>query len=429
MTYSETIAYLYSQLPVFHRIGASAYKEGLGNIEQLCTLLNNPHLQFPTIHVAGTNGKGSSSHTLAAILQTAGYKVGLYTSPHLKDFTERIRINGAQMPDNEVVAFVAKYKTDIENIQPSFFEVTVAMAFDHFAQQKVDIAVIEVGMGGRLDSTNIISPLVALITNIGYDHMAFLGDTLPKIASEKAGIIKRHTPVVVSEYQPEIAQVFIDKATEQGAPLYFAKDYYLACLTTNGIQITEAGKEANTSLAGNYIPELKGHYQQKNIAGVLQTITILKQKGWAISPENVREGIANTIKLTGLKGRWQIIEQSPLLVCDVAHNEAGVREVVAQIEATPHQNLHLILAFSNDKDLQAILPLYPQNAMFYFCQYEAVRSMQAVDLQSFAKKIGIQGTTHTNVNEAIQYCQTRANANDLIVVSGSIFLVAEVAGL
>ena len=427
MTYAETIAYLYQQLPVFQRIGAAAYKPGLKNIAALCALLGNPHEQYPTLHIAGTNGKGSSSHTLAAILQSAGYRVGLYTSPHLKDFSERIRVNGQPITPEAVVAFVAAHKTAIETLQPSFFEITVAMSFAYFAEQKVDIAVIEVGMGGRLDSTNIITPLVSLITNIGYDHQAFLGDTLPAIAGEKAGIIKSSVPVVISEYQTETAPVFIEKAQQMQAPIHFAQDYFEVQWVGDALQYQNLQKADETPQ--KVIPQLKGLYQQKNLGGVLTVISLLQTRGFPTLPAHIQAGIEHVINLTGLKGRWQILQQNPTVVCDTGHNEAGIQAIVAQIRATPHEKLFLILGFSADKDLAKILPLYPSEAIFYFCSYDAPRSMEVRELQRFAQNLGIEGQTYTNVNEALAACLQIAAPQDLVLIGGSTFLVAEVANL
>ncbi len=430
MTYTETIAYLYSQLPVFHRIGAAAYKPGLGNINALCALLGNPQTKFPTIHIAGTNGKGSSSHTIAAVLQVAGYKTGLYTSPHLKDFSERIRINGVPIAENAVIEFVAKYQTDIETIKPSFFEVTVALAFCYFAEAEVDIAVIEVGMGGRLDSTNVITPLVSLITNISYDHQAFLGNTLPEIATEKAGIIKPNVPIVISEYQPETAATFIETARLAQAPIYFAQDYFKVEWVGSSLQyMKKEVEEVKEEHIQSVVPQLKGLYQLKNIAGVLKVLDLLEQQGLHILPAHVREGIENVTTLTGLKGRWQILQTLPTVVCDTGHNEAGVREVVAQIEATEYNKLYLILGFSADKDLSKILPLYPTQASFHFCAYQAMRSMQVADLVAVAQTLDIIGEAHLDVNEALAYCLSKATSRDLIVIGGSTFVVAEIKKL
>lgn len=422
MTYSETLEYLYSQLPVFHRVGAPAYKAGLDNIIALMDVLDNPQTTYPCLHIAGTNGKGSSSHFLASILQCAGYKVGLYTSPHLKDFSERIRVNGVPVAEGFVVDFVEKYKTNIAQIQPSFFEITVAMAFQYFAEQKVDIAVIEVGMGGRLDSTNIITPILSLITNIGFDHQAFLGNTLPAIASEKAGIIKDHVPVVISEYNPETAHVFIEKAQEMQAPIYFAEDYIKVAYRAGKMFIDE----------NEVVPELKGGYQRKNIAGVLMATTLLSQQGWQIKPSDIKYGIENVVKLTGLKGRWQTLQESPRVVCDVAHNEAGMAELLAHIQTLAYAQLHLIMGFSADKDLDKILSkviAIPQKPLYHFCAYNAPRSMKVADLQAWAGKYGITSTAHADVNEALRYTLSVAQKDDLILICGSVFVVAEVEGL
>lgn len=427
MTYTETVAYLYEQLPVFQRIGGAAYKPGFKNIEALCALLGNPHTKFPCLHVAGTNGKGSSSHSLAAILQTAGYKTGLYTSPHLKDFSERIRINGLPITQEAVIAFVTTHQASIEAINPSFFEITVAMAFDYFAQQKVDIAVIEVGMGGRLDSTNIITPLVSLITNIGYDHQAFLGNTLPEIAGEKAGIIKPQVPIVISEYDAETAPVFINKANSVNAPLYFAQDAFQ--VTLKGQTIEYQNNKITPSTPYSLVPQLKGHYQQKNIGGVLAVISILQKQGWNIATEHIQEGLENVVTYTGLKGRWQIIQTLPTVVCDTGHNEAGVREVVAQIKTTQYDTLYLILGFSADKDLHKMLPLYPSQASFQFCAYKAMRSMSVGELLETASTLGIAGKAHSDVNAALKHCLAIATPQDLIVIGGSTFVVAEVENL
>jgi dihydrofolate synthase / folylpolyglutamate synthase len=427
MTYPETLEYLYSQLPVFHRVGAPAYKAGLDNIIALCTHLENPQSHYPCLHIAGTNGKGSSSHFLAAILQSAGYKVGLYTSPHLKDFSERIRVNGAPVAQDFVVDFVGKYKDLMTAIEPSFFEITVAMAFDYFAQEKVDIAVIEVGMGGRLDSTNIITPLVSLITNIGFDHQFFLGDTLPKIATEKAGIIKPHVPVVISEYHPETADVFIEKAQISQSEIYFAQDIAQVTFENGLIQYAVAGA-GKAEVAS----ELKGAYQQKNIAGVLTTIYLLQQQGWQITPAHIQRGLEQVVTLTGLKGRWQILQQAPLIVCDVAHNEAGIVELLAHVATLEYAQLHLLMGFSADKDLAKIfekLTALPTLPAFHFCPYNAPRSMQVADLVQTAGKYGITGTAHADVNSALTYTKARAGKDDMILVCGSIFVIAEIAEL
>src|SRR5260221_1618398 len=349
-SYQQAIDYLYTSLPVFQRVGASAYKPDLSNTLALCEALDNPHLKFRSIHVAGTNGKGSSSHMLAAILQTAGYKTGLYTSPHLKEFTERIKINGAEISKEFVVDFVNRMKPVLEKIQPSFFEATVAMAFDYFVQEKVDIAVIEVGLGGRLDSTNVITPEVSLITNISWDHANLLGDTLQKIAAEKAGIIKSNIPVVVSEHQPEVSTVFIEKASNEKNPITFASDdFQVSNLGDGNFEVKFNAKKETYQL------QLKGDYQEMNLAGVLATVTELEKKGFIITQQNIYEGLQHTIDLTQLKGRWQKLGESPLIICDTAHNEAGIREVLKQISKQKFESLHIVWGMVNDKDPERVL--------------------------------------------------------------------------
>jgi dihydrofolate synthase / folylpolyglutamate synthase len=425
MNYSQTLDYLYQRLPMFQRVGASAYRPGLENILNLCAFLGNPEQKFPTLHIAGTNGKGSTSHTLAAILQTAGYRVGLYTSPHLKSFTERIKINGIDIPENQVVSFVERIQPKIDELAPSFFEITVAMAFDYFAQAQVDIAVIEVGMGGRLDSTNIIQPLVSVITNISFDHQEFLGDTLPLIAGEKAGIIKANTPVVISEFHPETAPVFRQKAQDLRADIYFPQTEYSIQYSDKGGFLLDILK-ANELIFRQINPSLKGSYQLKNLVGILKTIELLQAQGWRIEKSHIQIGIEQASELTGLKGRWQIIDNQPLTVCDTAHNEGGIREVVAQIAHTPHQKLHLILGFTKEKDLTKILPLYPQNAYFYFSEFKLPRTLSAQDLQKKAQSLGIEGNCFENVNIALHAARAQAQPEDMILVGGSTFLVAEV---
>jgi dihydrofolate synthase/folylpolyglutamate synthase len=430
MTYRETLDYLYQSLPMFHRIGAAALKPDLTNTIALCQQLDNPQQRFRTIHVAGTNGKGSTSHMLAAILQSAGYKVGLYTSPHLKSFTERIRINGEEIDQETVVRFVEQNKDFLERLQPSFFEMTVGMAFDYFAQQKVDIAVIEVGLGGRLDSTNIITPELSVITNIGYDHQAILGYTLPQIAYEKAGIIKPHVPVVVSERQSEVESVFLEKAAQENTTLYFASDRYQ--IHSQGISI---GKlivnvvEDNKLLYASLHSELTGGYQIRNLAGVLQAVEILEKKGYRIGEVAIRKGIEQVCTLTGLKGRWQTLSTQPLVVCDTGHNEDGIRAVMAQIQSVNYHRLHMVLGVVSDKDLSKILPLFPTNAHYYFCQPHIPRALPAHLLQEEAAKYGLKGELILEVNQAIAQAKSQANPNDLIFIGGSTFVVAEIAEL
>jgi len=419
--YSATLRYLYDNLPVFQRVGASAYKPDLTNTFKLCEALGNPQHKFKSVHIAGTNGKGSSSHMIAAILQSAGYKTGLYTSPHLKEFTERIRINGEEIDQSFVVGFVKRIKPSIEEIKPSFFEITVAMAFDYFAQQQVDVAVIEVGLGGRLDSTNVITPLVSLITNISYDHKDLLGDTLSKIAFEKAGIIKPHIPVVISEYQSEVIDVFKRKVEEEQALLEVASQRFVF----DGYHAFDNG----TIRLPDLNPQLKGNYQKKNIPGVLLTIEKLKTMGFLISDDHIQKGISQVTTLTGLKGRWQKLNDKPLMICDTGHNEAGISEIVTQIKTLSFKQLHMIIGMVKDKDITGVLHLLPKEAHYYFCQANIPRGMNAADLLEKAKVMGLKGEVVANVNDAIAQAKSVAGKEDLIFIGGSTFVVAEIEGL
>ncbi|HAS39244.1 MAG TPA: dihydrofolate synthase [Microscillaceae bacterium] len=432
-SYRETLDYLYSRLPMFQKVGSAAFKYDLSNIAQFCDLLGNPQDQYPSIHIAGTNGKGSSSHMLAAILQAAGYKVGLYTSPHLKSFTERIKVNGQEIAKAQVVKFVQANQARIESKLPSFFEITVAMAFQHFAQEKVDIAVIEVGLGGRLDATNIITPEVGLITNISYDHQQFLGDTLELIAGEKAGIMKPNIPIVIGERQPETTAVFEQKSQEVQASLFFAQDDYAAQwvdVARGTIQINHQQK----ALLPPFEMSLKGGYQEKNVAGVLKVIELLQQKEsakipWDIRKEHIVEGLKDAANLTQLKGRWQILQQSPFTVCDTAHNEAGLSQVIAQLKHLTYQQLHIVLGTVNDKKLDKILPLFPSEATYYFCAPKIPRALTADKLQAQASQYNLRGEVFASVNQAYQQAQTQASAEDVVFVGGSTFVVAEIEGL
>lgn len=424
MDYSQTIDYLYTRLPMFQRIGIAAYKANLDNTIALMEHLGNPENKFKSIHVAGTNGKGSSSHMLAAIFQKAGYNVGLYTSPHLKDFRERIKINGNLIPEEEIINFVKNHKDAFEKIEPSFFEWTVALAFNYFANEKVDIAIVEVGLGGQLDSTNVITPEACLITNIGWDHMNLLGDTLEKIAGEKAGIIKNSIPVVVSEKQPDIAHVFINKAKELGAPLYFASDEVDVKLLnrTNNYQelnVTYLNKTFHLNL------DLSGTYQQSNIKGVLSVINLMIEKGWKISDENISNALQQVKQLTGLMGRWQVLSESPLTICDTGHNKEGILQVLENIELTPHQHLHFVLGMVNDKDISSVLSLLPNNATYYFCKPSIPRGLEAEELKNQAINYKLNGNVYSSVFEAINAAKKVAQSNDLVFVGGSTFVVAE----
>lgn len=415
---------------MFHRLGKKAYKADLHNTLALCNHLQNPQNHFKAIHIAGTNGKGSTSHMLAAILQSAGYKTGLYTSPHLKSFTERIRINGQEITQEAVVRFVEKHKEFIEQLQPSFFEMTVGMAFDEFASQQVDIAVVEVGLGGRLDSTNIITPQVSVITNISWDHQDILGDTLPQIASEKAGIIKPGIPVVISEYQPEVAAVFKEKAFSQQAPLYFASETFTVELkeyTSEGIMV-DIWKDKSLYLP-HLLSQLAGEYQLKNLAGVLQTVEVLSTQGYDIAEEHIRKGIGQVSTLTGLKGRWQILGRNPVIICDTGHNEAGIRQVMGHISKLSYKHLHIVLGVVNDKDLGHVLPLLPKNAHYYFCQAQIPRALPATALQAQAVDFGLQGVIIPSVAEAVKRARSQASPDDLLFIGGSTFVVAEIEEL
>jgi dihydrofolate synthase / folylpolyglutamate synthase len=424
LSYQEVLDYLYKNLPMYQRIGVVAYKADLDNTIALCDTLGNPQNKFRSIHVAGTNGKGSSSHMLAAILQSAGYKTGLYTSPHLKEFTERIKIDGQEIDQKFVVDFVNTIKPAIEKIKPSFFEITVAMAFEYFAQRKVDVAVIEVGLGGRLDSTNVITPLVSLITNISWDHKEILGDTLPKIAYEKAGIIKKNIPVVVSERQDEVDFVFQKKAKETNSPLIFASDELKIADYGNGELIAHS-----SGIDSTYHLDLKGSYQRKNLAGVLTTVNVLKDRGLSIPDNAISSGLESTVSLTGLKGRWQKLNDKPFIVCDTGHNEAGVQEVLSQIGKQKFDKLHIVWGMVNDKDITAILKMLPRHTAYYFCQAKIPRAMPAQELMTKASEFGLQGLVVGDVNEAIMKAKRSCTENDMIFIGGSTFVVAEIDNL
>ncbi len=404
MNYEQTLAYLFSQLPMYQRVGKAAYKADLSNTHLLCKLLGNPEDKFRSIHVAGTNGKGSTCHMLASILQEAGFRVGLYTSPHLKDFRERIKINGEMISEIDVISFVNEYSAKFEKINLSFFEWTVGLAFDYFSNQKVDVALIETGLGGRLDSTNVITPEVSIITNIGIDHTQFLGDTIEKIAIEKAGIIKVGIPVVIGETQEETKSIYEDKAKAVGSDIYFAKQ--------------------NTGQ--KYLTDLKGIYQRKNIATCLEALKILNSKGWNISKENIKKGLLSIQKNTGLKGRWQILNKKPLTICDTGHNEAGMKEILNQISDTKYKDLHIVFGVVNDKSIENILILMPKSARYYFCEANIPRALDENKLRDQALKYGLQGESYSTVKNALLSANENASTNDLIFIGGSTFVVAEV---
>ena len=432
MNYRETLDYLYSRLPMFSKLGVSAIKTDLTNTVELCRRLGNPQTKIRTLHVAGTNGKGSVSHMLAAILQTAGYKTGLYTSPHLRDFRERIRINGEMISQEEVVQFVESQRNSIEEIEPSFFEVTVAMAFNHFAEQKVDIAVIEVGLGGRLDSTNIITPLLSVITNIGYDHTNILGNTLPEIASEKAGIIKPAVPVVIGERQEETEKTFLLKAKECSAEIVFASDEWkveeLSKSTDQGdseiINIAILRKDETNKLELSL--DLTGSYQLKNIKTVFSAVQVLRHQAFKISNAQLKEALKQVKHLTGLMGRWHTINRQPLIICDTGHNEHGIKEVLENIRSTAYKNLHMVIGMVKDKDITKVLSLLPAQAEYYFCSPTIERAKPAPELAEEAKLFGLQGKCYSSVADALAAAKLNAEKEDLIFVGGSTFVVAEI---
>lgn len=411
---------------MFHRIGAQAYKPSLDNTFALSEALGNPHLQFKSIHIAGTNGKGSSSHLLASILQSSGYKTGLYTSPHLKDFRERIKISGEMISEEAVCKFVNDNVDIIEKIKPSFFELCVVMAFQYFAIEKVDIAVIEVGMGGRLDSTNIIHPELCLITNISFDHTQFLGNTLPLIAREKAGIIKNNTPVIISQTQDECKYVFEEIAKDRNASILFADQHYKISrkdLTNDGNAAFEVQSDKKVD---TYICSLPGTYQEKNLAGVLASVVLLKEKEYNISDESLKLGIELVKAQTGLRGRWDCINQHPLAFADTGHNEDGIKEVLKQVSLQKFEKLHWVWGMVNDKDPKAVFPLLPTDAEYYFCKPNIPRGLDAEECRKLAKSFNLKGSSYLNVQDAYRNALAKAGENDLIIVGGSTFVVAEV---
>jgi dihydrofolate synthase / folylpolyglutamate synthase len=427
MTYQQTIDYLYAQLPMFSRIGSAAYKEDLHNTIALCDSIDNPQRSFKTIHIAGTNGKGSTSHMLAAILQSAGYKTGLYTSPHIKDFRERIRVNGEMIKEEAVVEFVARTKAASDEINPSFFELTVAMAFDYFAAEQCDIAVIETGLGGLLDSTNIITPILSIITNIGYDHQHILGNTLQEIAAQKAGIIKENVPVVIGETLPETRQIFIDTANKKNAELFFAEEMYV----TESLNFEESilvctVNEIMTCKNRLFRLGLTGLYQAKNICTVLESVEQLKNIGLNISEIALHNGLLHVKEMTGLRGRWDVLQQNPAIITDVAHNKDGIAQVLQQLQFSyRNSNVHFVLGFVKDKDVAEVLTLFPKNAFYYFTNAHIPRALPVVELSEKAVLVGLVGKNFDNVNDAIADAKANANATDVIIICGSFFVIAE----
>lgn len=403
MNYQETLSWMFNRLPMFQTQGKNALNNKLDNILTFTSALGNPQTKFKSLHIAGTNGKGSSSSMLASILQEAGYKVGLYTSPHLKDFRERIKIDGKEIPEDYVVNFISENKSFLEKHSLSFFEMTVGMAFSYFAEEKVDIAVIEVGLGGRFDSTNIITPEVSLITNISKDHTDILGDTLPKIAFEKAGIIKQNVPVVISEYQEETAPVFTARAKEIKAPIIFA-NHIETSLTT----------------------DLQGAYQEKNIKGVIAVTELLIHQGWDITPENIAQGLLHVVHNTNLKGRWQTLGSYPTIVCDTGHNVGGLTYVMEQLKKQTYTHLHIVVGFVKEKDVNSVLELFPKEATYYFCSPAIARGLNVDTLKEIATTKGLQGERYSSVAEALNAAKAQALPTDFIFVGGSTFVVAEV---
>jgi dihydrofolate synthase / folylpolyglutamate synthase len=430
LDYSATLEFLFSRLPMFQRIGPAAYKDNLDNTVLLDDFYGNPHRKFKTIHVAGTNGKGSVSHMLAAVLQASGYKTGLYTSPHLKDFRERIRINGEMISAEEVANWVEEFRINNElwNIEPSFFELTVAMAFDYFANKEVDVAIIEVGLGGRLDSTNIITPEISIITNIGLDHTTLLGDLLEKIALEKAGIIKAGIPVVIGTSQIETKKVFEEVAALKLAPLFFADQEYTidyGMTDLEGNQLLSVNKNGNRFFTRLKL-DLKGRYQQLNLPAVLKTVELLRDMGWEITDGDLLRGLANARKMTGIMGRWQVLGYNPLLVCDTAHNAEGMKEVVQQIAQTPFEKLHFVLGLVKDKSPEKVLGLLPADAEYYFVKADIPRALDEKELARIASEFGLAGSTYSSVMKAFDVARSQAKKNDMVFVGGSTFVVAEI---
>lgn len=427
MDYNQVIQFLYTQYPAFERQGGLAYKPGLENVLGISAACNNPHLKFKTIHIAGTNGKGSSASMLSAILQKAGYKVGLYTSPHIHSFTERIRINGIEMPRSEVVDFVTKNTSIFDTFKPSFFEITTILAFHWFAKQEVDIAIIETGMGGRLDATNIIQPEVCLITNVSLDHTQFLGSTIEEIAIEKAGIIKQNTPIVLSEFQSEINTIYTSQAAQLQAPLIEASCEYTIESTAHNERAFELNiiKDATQEVHALRL-DLGGEYQIKNCLGVLSVIDVLNSKGWNVAPESIVDGLAHVQGLSGFKGRWQKIQNNPLIILDAAHNEAGMNLSMQQLIRL-NKKTHIVIGMVKDKDVSTVLSFLPKDANYYFCQSSNPRAMTARELQELAIKHGLQGLAIMDVNEALAQAKKESHTDDVIWVGGSLYVLGELA--
>lgn len=428
MTYEETLQYLYAQLPMFSRVGAAAYKKDIHNTVALCDALGNPQQHFKSIHIAGTNGKGSTSHMLAAIFQQQGYKTGLYTSPHIKDFGERIRINGQMIDPDFVVNFTEKTKELFRSIKPSFFELTVAMAFAYFAEQKVDIAIIETGLGGRLDSTNVLQPILSVITNIGMDHTNLLGNTIAAIATEKAGIIKKNTPVVIGETTPETKSIFSHTAATNSATIYYSEELFEVKLVDHSHQLLECIIAEHASQETiKIISDLTGEYQLKNIRTVITALSVLKNMGWDISTHNICQALSNIQKMTGIAGRWQILSNQPKIILDVAHNKDGINMIVEQLHQEYRDaQIHFVLGFVNDKEIDPILALLPKDAQYYFTNAHINRALPHDHLKQKAATFQLKGNSYDDVNDAIEIAKSRANPDDIIMVCGSFFILSEI---
>ncbi len=427
MNYHETLDFLFAQLPMYQRVGKAAYKADLATTLALDDYFNHPHQAYKTIHIGGTNGKGSVSHCLASVLQEAGYKVGLYTSPHLKDFRERIRVNGQMMSEQAVIDFVANHQNIIKELQPSFFEMSAAMAFEYFKQEAVDVAIIEVGMGGRLDSTNIISPEVSAITNIGLDHTAFLGDSLDKIAIEKGGIIKKNVPVIIGQTQAETEPVFASLAKERGTSIAFADKQLQVSTATFSIdekQVFQIYRNEQLAYADLKL-DLLGSYQQKNVLTALAIIEQLQKGSFTITRDNLYKGLEKVVSNTGLLGRWQHLGYNPRIICDTGHNLDGISMLVEQMMNTPHDKLHIVLGMVNDKDHAAVLGILPKHANYYFTKAAIPRSLNEKTLKEMAEKVQLSGNTYPDVHSALAAAKKNANANDLIFIGGSTFIVAD----
>jgi len=426
-TFKQTLDYLYTQLPMYQRVGQAAFKKDLTNIKALCKALGNPQNQFKSIHIAGTNGKGSTTHLLSSVMQASGKKVGLYTSPHYKDFRERIKIGAEYVPKKWIVDFVKKHDKDFKRIQPSFFEITVAMAFAYFSEQKVDVAVIETGLGGRLDSTNILKPELCIITNISMDHQAMLGNTLKKIAGEKAGIIKKEIPVIIGESQSEIESVFIKKANQKNAPIYFADDEYQVEAIKETLENTYYSVRKNKKIYfKNLLVNLRGPFQYKNIIATLKALEIINDRLFPINKKSIEIGFKQLKKLTRYQGRWQILGDKPLIICDSAHNEGGLKIVMKQLSQMKYTNLHIVIGFVNDKTLDKVLQLFPEKATYYFAKANIPRGLPAKNLQEKTTEFNLIGRSYVSVKNALKAAKRKALPKDLIYVGGSIFVVAEV---